>query len=55
VSDLVGVLRAAGDELDALGLGWALLGGLAVSARSEPRFTSRVELDPPFNRIGAMG
>lgn len=35
--------RAAAD-LDAAGIGWALVGGMAVSARSEPRFTRDVDV-----------
>ena len=35
--------QEAGD-LDSLGFGWALIGGLAVSARSQPRFTADVDL-----------
>jgi len=37
-------LRRAGDELTAAGKGWALVGGLAVSARTEPRLTRDVDL-----------
>lgn len=33
-----------GRRLDAAGLPWALLGGLAVSVRSEPRFTRDIDL-----------
>lgn len=33
------VLRIATDELSAAGVGFALIGGLAVSVRTEPRFT----------------
>lgn len=38
------VLRHARQELEALGHGWALVGGLAVSVRTEPRFTRDVDL-----------
>lgn len=38
-SELESVVRHARDALDAHGLEWALVGGLAVSARAEPRFT----------------
>ena len=38
------VLRRAAADLDAMDYGWALVGGLAVSARSEPRFTADVDL-----------
>lgn len=38
------VLRAAARDLADLRLRWALVGGLAVSARTEPRFTRDVDL-----------
>ena len=38
------VLRAATTDLAELRLRWALVGGLAVSARTEPRFTRDVDL-----------
>ena len=38
------VLRAAAADLVDLRLRWALVGGLAVSARTEPRFTRDVDL-----------
>jgi len=38
------VLRAATADLAELRLRWALVGGLAVSARTEPRFTRDVDL-----------
>jgi len=44
VSRLESVLRAAARDLSELGLRWALVGGLAVSARAEPRFTRDVDL-----------
>lgn len=37
-------LRAAATQLDRLGRGWALVGGLAVSAHGEPRTTRDVDL-----------
>lgn len=44
MSRLEAVLRQAGALLDELGFRWALVGGLAVSARTEPRFTRDVDL-----------
>jgi hypothetical protein len=41
---LLDVVRHAGAALDGLGLPWALVGGLAVSIRTEPRFTRDVDL-----------
>ena len=41
---LEAVLRAAALDLADLSLRWALVGGLAVSARTEPRFTRDVDL-----------
>lgn len=38
------MLRRAGEELDSRHLPWALVGGLAVSIRAEPRFTRDVDL-----------
>ena len=35
-------LRRAVADLDALGAPWAMIGGVAVSARSVPRFTVRL-------------
>jgi predicted nucleotidyltransferase len=37
-------LAAAAGDLDALGRRWALVGGLAVSARAEPRTTRDVDI-----------
>jgi Nucleotidyl transferase AbiEii toxin, Type IV TA system len=37
-------LRRIVGELDALPTGWALVGGFAVSARSEPRFTRDIDV-----------
>jgi predicted nucleotidyltransferase len=44
VSRLEAVLRRAARDLDALGARWALVGGLAVSARAEPRLTRDVDV-----------
>jgi predicted nucleotidyltransferase len=44
VNALLEALRAAGGLLDASGRRWALVGGLGVSARAEPRFTRDVDL-----------
>jgi len=44
VNGLERVLRRAAEELDNAAVGWALVGGLAVSARAEPRFTRDVDL-----------
>ena len=38
------ILRRAAKDLDALGFDFALIGGLAVSVRSQPRFTADVDL-----------
>ena len=43
-SRLLEVLRRAGEEFDRRRLPWALVGGLAVSIRAEPRFTRDVDL-----------
>lgn len=37
-------LRRVADDLNDLGRRWALVGGLAVSARTEPRFTRDIDL-----------
>lgn len=37
-------LHRVARDLDGLGVAWALVGGLAVSARAEPRFTRDVDL-----------
>lgn len=42
--DLPGLLRRVLGDLDDLGVGHALVGGLAVSVRTEPRFTRDVDL-----------
>jgi hypothetical protein len=44
MNDLALALGEIGRRLDAAGLPWALLGGLAVSVRSEPRFTRDIDL-----------
>ena len=44
MNHLESVLRAAVLDLAALRLRWAVVGGLAVSARTEPRFTRDVDL-----------
>ncbi|HEU4368765.1 MAG TPA: nucleotidyl transferase AbiEii/AbiGii toxin family protein [Methylomirabilota bacterium] len=44
MNHLEAVLRAAALDLAELRLRWALVGGLAVSARTEPRFTRDVDL-----------
>ena len=44
MTSLQELLRRAAHDLDALGFGWALVGGLAVSARTQPRFTADVDL-----------
>jgi DNA-binding TFAR19-related protein (PDSD5 family) len=44
VNHLEAVLRAAALDLAGLRLRWAVVGGLAVSARTEPRFTRGVDL-----------
>ena len=41
---LEATLRTAVADLDAQALTWALVGGLAVSARAEPRFTRDVDI-----------
>jgi predicted nucleotidyltransferase len=38
------VLRQAAEDLDALGAQWAVIGGLAVAFRAEPRFTKDVDI-----------
>ncbi len=43
-SRLEQVVARASKALDSLGCEWALVGGLAVSARAEPRFTRDVDL-----------
>jgi predicted nucleotidyltransferase len=43
-SRLLDALRRAGEEFDRKRFGWALVGGLAVSIRAEPRFTRDVDV-----------
>ena len=38
------VLAQAAADLDAVGARWAVIGGLAVAFRAEPRFTKDVDL-----------
>lgn len=38
------LLRRAASDLDALGVSFALIGGLAIGARTRPRFTADVDL-----------
>lgn len=40
---LEAVLARAAEDLDAVGAPWAMIGGLAVSARSIPRFTKDID------------
>jgi hypothetical protein len=44
VNPLTAALRRAADDLNRSGLRWALVGGFAVSARAEPRFTRDVDM-----------
>jgi len=44
VNGVESILRSAALDLAELRLRWALVGGLAVSARTEPRFTRDVDL-----------
>jgi predicted nucleotidyltransferase len=44
LSSLEAVLRRAAGDLEALGRRWSLIGALAVSARTEPRFTRDIDL-----------
>lgn len=41
---LTQALRHASEELRVIGVPWALVGGLAVAVRAEPRFTRDVDL-----------
>jgi hypothetical protein len=41
---LLAALRRTAEALDELGQAWALVGGLAVSVRSEPRFTRDIDV-----------
>ncbi len=44
MSPLEQVLRRLVADLDETGFRWALVGGLAVSARARPRFTNDIDL-----------
>lgn len=44
MSALEAALRRVAGELDARGRRWGLVGGLAVSARAEPRITRDVDV-----------
>ena len=44
MADLAEALARVCDDLNAAGLAYALVGGLAVSARAEPRFTRDIDL-----------
>jgi hypothetical protein len=44
MSQLGNTLQRVARQLDALGVSWCLVGGLAVSARTEPRFTQDVDV-----------
>jgi predicted nucleotidyltransferase len=44
VNPLAAALRRAADDLNQSGRRWALVGGLAVSARVEPRFTRDIDI-----------
>lgn len=43
-SRLLEALRRTAGALDELGISWALVGGLAVSVRADPRFTRDIDL-----------
>jgi predicted nucleotidyltransferase len=44
VTDLEAALRRVTADLDERGIGWALVGGLAVGTRAEPRTTRDIDL-----------
>ncbi len=44
MTQLAEVLQRAAQDLDCLGVHWALIGGFAISIRTEPRFTRDVDL-----------
>ncbi len=44
MTQLAEVLQRAARDLDRLGAHWALIGGIAISVRTEPRFTRDVDL-----------
>lgn len=50
---LLTVLRRTAEALDGDGLPWALVGGLAVSARCEPRFTRDIDVAAAVDDAGA--
>jgi predicted nucleotidyltransferase len=43
VTGIEGIFKQAAADLDAVGAKWAVVGGLAVAARSTPRFTQDVD------------
>lgn len=43
-SAIVATLTRLTRDLDSVGVGWALIGGFAVSARAEPRFTRDLDV-----------
>lgn len=53
MNQLEAALRRAADDLTRLDVGWALIGGFAVSARTEPRFTRDVDIAVAVNDDGA--
>lgn len=44
MQSLDAVLMQAAADLDAIGARWAVIGGLAVAFRAEPRFTKDIDL-----------
>ena len=44
MTSLEAILRRIGADLNEVGVSFALIGGLAVSARAEPRFTRDADL-----------
>jgi hypothetical protein len=44
VNLLDAALKRIATDLDRVGVTWALIGGFAVSARSQPRFTHDVDI-----------
>jgi hypothetical protein len=65
VTELTSVLRQINDHLKEAGVSFALLGGLAVSVRTKPRFTQDADLavavandaeaEALIHRLGAYG
>lgn len=57
MTDMTAILALTARSLDATGIGWALIGGFAVSVHTEPRFTRDVdvvvagETDPEAERL----